>query len=192
MPIRMPRPYAVTLTASDGAAVRHHVDMPRLFVCAWPPAEVGEQLAMLTRPVTIGVRWVAREHWHVTLRFIGEAAVDHVVADLAAAPLPRVTARAGPAIDTFGGRQVVVPVGGVDALARAVRAATSTIGEHDPRPFRGHLTLARVRRNEPTPLLGVAFDASFVIDSVDLVVSDNRRDGPVYTPVASFACTLTA
>ena len=61
----------------------------RLFVAAWPPADVVEALRGLDRPVVTGMRWTTADQWHVTLRFLGD--VDDpapVVAALTAATEP--------------------------------------------------------------------------------------------------------
>lgn len=164
----------------------------RLFVCAWPSAAAVQELRALARPVVQGVRWVEPAQWHVTLRFLGEVVAADAVDALACAEFPRVTATLGPSIDTFDGRQMIVPVGGVDPLASAVRAATGELGRRDDRRFRGHLTLARVARGSAIPSPGWSIDASFDVESIDLVASETRPGRPVYATVASFACTLTA
>ena len=45
----------------------------RLFVAVWPPEEVVAELTALPRKDGRGVRFVAPENWHVTLRFLGQA-----------------------------------------------------------------------------------------------------------------------
>ncbi|MEZ5218643.1 MAG: 2'-5' RNA ligase family protein [Ilumatobacteraceae bacterium] len=52
--------------------------MARLFVAAYPPAEVVENLMALERHASPNVRWVPPEQWHVTLQFFG--AVDEGLA----------------------------------------------------------------------------------------------------------------
>src|SRR5690606_27454237 len=74
---------------------------------------------------------------------------------LGRARLPRAVARLGPAVDRLDARQVVVPVAGVDSLAATVRGATREIGGIDRRPFRGHLTVARTKRDARTAPVGV-------------------------------------
>ena len=46
--------------------------MARLFVAVWPPEEVGDVLAGLSRPDLPGVRWTAPERLLVTVRFLGD------------------------------------------------------------------------------------------------------------------------
>ncbi len=172
--------------------------MSRLFVCAWPPPHVRLLLAALPRPDIGGVRWVAERDWHVTLRFIGDARIEHAVdavtERLATAALPAATLVLGPAVGLLSDRHVVVPVAGADALAAAVRGATAGLGELDRHHFRGHLTLARLGRGVPPPtLLGASVGGEFEVDRVALVASE-LLPGPSssaarYTTLASFATT---
>ena len=66
--------------------------MARLFIAALPSEETIERLVDIAQPTEPGVRWVPRDNWHVTLRFIGEAEIDHVAAALEGAGLPRAVA----------------------------------------------------------------------------------------------------
>ncbi len=55
--------------------------MPRLFTALEIPAEAGRSLAML-RGGLPGARWIDPEHYHLTLRFIGDIddALAHEIA----------------------------------------------------------------------------------------------------------------
>lgn len=161
--------------------------MTRLFVAAWPDATTIERLRALDRPDEPGVRWVPEPNLHVTLRFLGD--VDPAAASrrLADARLPAATALLGPTLERLDRRQVVVPVDGVDALAAAVRSATAEIGDHDPRPFRGHLTVARTKPDAATVTIGAALTAGFEVRAVELVASELQPTGAVYTTLATFA-----
>jgi RNA 2',3'-cyclic 3'-phosphodiesterase len=164
----------------------------RLFVAVVPPDDVLDRLASLRRPARPGVRWTRREQWHVTLRFLGEvdeAAVPALVAALDAAPLaaapPAAAAVLGPRVAALGRRVVQIPVAGLDDLAAAVTAATATVGRPpEPRPFRGHVTLARVARGGLRDLVGEPVAATFPVVDVRLVHSrPGGRGGPVYADV---------
>lgn len=178
----------------------------RLFVAVVPPDDVLDRLASLRRPARPGVRWTRREQWHVTLRFLGEvdeAAVPALVAALDAAPLdaappaaaavpaaappaaPPAAAVLGPRVAALGRRVVQIPVAGLDDLAAAVTAATATVGRPpEPRPFRGHVTLARVARGGLRDLVGEPVAATFPVVDVRLVHSrPGGRGGPVYADV---------
>ncbi|HEX6422714.1 MAG TPA: 2'-5' RNA ligase family protein [Acidimicrobiales bacterium] len=154
----------------------------RVFVAVEPPDHVLDAVAALRRSERPGVRWTRRPQWHVTLRFLGE--VDDpgpVVEALDAAPLARCTAVVGPAVAPLGRSIVMVPVGGVEALAAAVVEATAHLGRPpDARPFNGHLTLARVRRGSVRDLVGEAIDLRFPVTDVRLVRSEPTPGGSRY------------
>ena len=60
------------------------------------------------------------------------------------------------------------------------------LGEVDEdRPFRGHLTVARVKRRRRPVVVGTAFSATFVADRIHLVSSRLGADGARYEVVAS-------
>jgi len=160
--------------------------MPRLFVAAWPPPAAIAMLHDLPRPDVDGLRWSRPDQWHVTLRFLGEADIHDVTERLVGAHLPSATATFGPAVDRLGERILMIPVGGLDELAAAVRRATTGLGEPPGRHFRGHLTIARTRRPVDMPLLGTAVSGAFAVHEVALVESDLHADGTRYTTIATF------
>lgn len=146
--------------------------MARLFVAVWPPPAVVAQLDALPRPDEPGVRWVAPTQWHLTLRFLGEADPDVADSALSNLRLPATEVTLGPAISRLGRSVVVVPAAGLDQLAAVVHEATATIGRPpDPRPFAGHLTLARLRHRAACGVAGAPFRASFRVTEVALVES---------------------
>jgi 2'-5' RNA ligase len=121
----------------------------RLFVAVRPPEDVLAALAGLARPEHPGLRWSTRDQWHVTLRFLGDVDdPDPVAAALVAAPLAPTEAVVGPEVVALNPRVLCVPVAGLDDLAAAVAAADLPGVRRPPedRPFRGHLTLARLGR----------------------------------------------
>jgi 2'-5' RNA ligase len=160
--------------------------VPRLFVAVEPPPEVLDRIAALPRPDEPGVRWTRPEHWHVTLRFLGEAPLDAAVDALARLDAPAAVAEVGPVVSRLGRNVVCLPVRGLDALAAAVAEATGRVGEPpDPRPFTGHLTLARLRHRGACGLAGTPFAATFPVTEVRLVRSELTADGPVHTVEAT-------
>ena len=165
----------------------------RLFVAVWPSDEVVAAVAALPRPTVPGVRWTTPEQWHVTLRFfgwVGEDEVDGIGEALAkvAGRRQAVTATVGPSVGRFGRTILQVPVAGLEALADDTVRSTVDIGEPpDPRPFAGHLTLARARRGgDVRPLTGVAIDCSWTVDELTLVRSITAREGAIYDLLARF------
>ena len=129
------------------------------------------------------------ENWHITLRFIGEAAIDDIASRLDGATLPRAVAQLGPVVVRLGGRQLVIPAEGVDALAEAVRTATAGIGHVDRHRFRGHLTIARLSPDTESAIAGRSIRGEFEITEIALVASDLGATGAVYRTVASFPTT---
>jgi 2'-5' RNA ligase len=180
----------------------------RLFVGVRPPEPVLDRVAELVESLrrasgAVGaagaaeaVRWTSREQWHVTLRFFGE--VDDpapVVEALEQAELMPAGASLGPAVRMLGRQVVCAPVSGLDALATAVVGASAHLGQPpDPRPFRGHVTLARVRRRGGgggrtgrsalrtalAGVIGAEIAASWPVEEVALVRSRLDSDRPRY------------
>ncbi|HYN93599.1 MAG TPA: RNA 2',3'-cyclic phosphodiesterase [Pilimelia sp.] len=140
----------------------------RLFVAAYPPADVCDHLAAAVDGLDVGgaarrgvnARLAPRANWHVTLAFLGEVpdarapdaaeTLAGAVSDwrAAAAGPPRVRLAGG---GKFGrGRFTVLWVGLAGDLA-ALRGLSDGVRRHlrrarlphDSRPFRAHLTLAR-------------------------------------------------
>lgn len=159
--------------------------LPRLFVAAMPDENASAVLRSLARPAEPGIKWVPEANWHVTLRYIGQVEASAVIDELESAVLPTTDALLGPAVERLGG-QVVVPVDGVDTLAAAVRRATAPVGDIDPRPFFGHLTIARTRRGATSSVLGSLVSARFAVTRVALIESELRPTGAIYTTVATF------
>ena len=151
----------------------------RCFVAAFLPAAVRDAFVAL-RPAVDGVRWVAPEKYHVTLRFLGEldagaAAFWREAAESLTGRFP-VECRAV-AVDGFPSarraRVVAVRVdsgGALEALADALPA-----GGDDARRFRAHVTLGRARRRplrlaDPRPV-----DIPFRLDGAGLYRSVEGR-----------------
>ena len=170
----------------------------RLFVAVWLPAPVLDALARLDRPENPAWRWTTEDQWHVTLAFLGEldpSSLPAVEASLAAA-LTEVDAPvraevSGPSAVLFPGI-LAFPVAGLDELAAVVRRAVDEPSVTAGRPFTGHLTLARARRNQhiPPQLAGAEITARWPVDQVTLVASTLDPDGARYAPVASFPVAL--
>lgn len=162
----------------------------RLFVGVWPPEAVRERVAEVVagfRTAHEGVRWEPPERWHVTLRFLGKVSEpDAVVEALERAALVPAEVELGPEVRVLGRQVLHIPVAGLDEMAGAVEEATAELGQPpDPRPFRGHLTLARLsgrRSQRHRPAMAAAREwrgtpvaATWRVDAVHLVRS---RPGP--------------
>jgi RNA 2',3'-cyclic 3'-phosphodiesterase len=127
--------------------------MPRLFTAIEIPESMRMRLSLLRAPIN-GAKWVQPENMHITLRFAGD--IDGRTADDLADLLADVSVPSFMAtiVDcgTYGGREPRVLWAGVeagpelDALYRANERAARAAGlEPDPRDFRPHVTLARMR-----------------------------------------------
>jgi 2'-5' RNA ligase len=159
--------------------------MARLFVAVWPPAEVLDRLEQIERPSLPDVRWTGRDQWHVTLRFLGEAEPDRAAAALAELHAEPAEAVLGPRPGRLGESALVLPVAGLDALAAAVTHVTRHVGDPpDPRPFLGHLTLARFRRRAACGL-AEPVSARWTVGEVGLVQSTVGPEGSRYTTVST-------
>jgi 2'-5' RNA ligase len=140
------------------------------------------------RPSADGLRWVSHEQWHVTLGYYGtvddevHARIAAVAAEVAASePPPQIVL--GPSTERLGrDGTLVVPAAGADELVARLDAALVGIVGPRKRPFVGHLTLARLRRNAslPTEVLGVACETSFTPTAVYLLDSETAPTGSVY------------
>lgn len=147
------------------------------------------ELMSLRRKDQRGVRFVDPASWHITLRFLGDADMDEVEAALDEADLTAATAVIGPAVDVLGERALVVPVSGLDELAADVLVATRMLGEPAPkRPFFGHLTIARVKRDVVMPpALGAMVDGGFAVEEIELVRSRLDPDGARYDTLSTWS-----
>jgi 2'-5' RNA ligase len=161
--------------------------MARLFIAVWPPEDVVAELTSLHRKDQRGVRFVRPESWHVTLRFLGEADPDEVTDALDRATLSPARARLGPAVDIISERALVIPVQGLESLARTVEEHTAQIGKPPGKRFVGHLTVARVKSHVPMPrALGSLVSAEFDVDEIALVQSRLDPGGARYETIETW------
>ena len=138
-----------------------------------------------------GVRFVPPRNWHVTLRFLGDVGVNEVVNALDSITIPSATATLAPGVDVLSGRALVLDVRGLDELAAAVTEGTAAIGDPPPtRPYRAHLTLARLKGPSILPpAMGASVGGSFDVDSVALVRSRLEREGARYETLEEWSTT---
>ncbi|HEY7401838.1 MAG TPA: RNA 2',3'-cyclic phosphodiesterase [Actinomycetota bacterium] len=146
-------------------------------------------------------RWVPRENWHVTMKFLGatrprligwvEESLRAVAGDQPAFPT-RVRG-----LGTFpSARRARVVWAGLDDdgqhLARIARAIDASLAREfapERRAFQPHLTVAR---SEPPLALPEEFGATpletppFAVDALALFRSHLRRPAPVYERLATF------
>ncbi len=170
----------------------------RLFVAV--PLPVGLHPLVLRAqealPRSGGLRVTKPEQWHVTLAFIGE--VDGAKAGVARRVVEALPADAGgeAAIERFlllpsASRARVVALelsdqqGVFGALYEAVVGGLEAGGvmQREKRPFRPHLTIARLREPGQVRPRYESERAVFAVQSVCLYESQLRREGAVYTVV---------
>jgi 2'-5' RNA ligase len=160
----------------------------RLFVAVWPPPSVVDVIGGLPRADVDGLRWTVPEQWHVTMRFFGEADVDDAIEACGHIDAKACDLALGPRVERLGRGVVVAPVNGLDAVAEAVVGATGNVGRApEPRPFRGHITLARTKGTSRCALVGEPVSAAWTATDITLVRSDLHPQGARYTTVATFA-----
>lgn len=161
--------------------------MARLFIAVWPPEEVAAELTSLHRKDQRGVRFVRPENWHITLRFLGDADPGAVIDAVGGTTFEAARAHLGPAVDVLAERALVVPVDGLDALARRVTERTGQIGEPPRKRFVGHLTLARMKTFVSMPrALGALVSAEFDVEEIALVQSRLDPQGARYETIEAW------
>jgi len=173
----------------------------RLFVAIDLPGEIKYTLSSLRCPVP-GVKWVAEEQLHLTLRFIGDADDDftkRIVTGLfgiSAAQFPLVLKGVG----CFPPRRdpKVLWVGvdksdsllGVQSEIEKVLVQTGVVPEG--RPFSPHITIARLREVSATRIASFlqknnTFSTpGFPVSEFTLYSSTLARDGAVHRKIALF------
>ena len=147
------------------------------------------------------IAWIPADRLHVTLRFIGEvepdglAAINAVLAppvsagpfDVAVGGVGAFPARGVPRVLWAGVADGAERLAGleVDVTERLARCGVPP----EERPFRPHLTLARVREAgglPRRPLLDGLTDRAFgrtLVDAITLFHSRSSPQGPLYVPL---------
>jgi 2'-5' RNA ligase len=138
--------------------------MPRLFTGIEIPAEQREELFRLRMPLPGGGRWIEPENYHLTLRFCGDIErpqAEELIDRLAGISMDAFEIRLS-SIGSFGGRDPhsiwagVEPSAELDALARANEKAARAVGlAPEPRAFKAHVTLARLKYASPVEVARV-------------------------------------
>jgi 2'-5' RNA ligase len=128
--------------------------MPRLFTGIEIPAEQREEIARLKVPLPGGGRWTDPADLHLTLRFVGDiekAQAEEFAERLESIDLDAFELRLS-GFGVFGGNEPRSIWAGVEdsapleALARANDRAARAAGlAPDSRPFKAHVTLARLK-----------------------------------------------
>lgn len=136
--------------------------MPRLFTGLEVPEDVAFDLDLMKGGI-IGSRWIDRDSFHITLRFIGD--IDDSLAREIAFALDAVEARPFAlrlkGVGVFGGNKPHTLYAGVEENAELRRLQSihericQVLGlEAEGRKFTPHVTLARLNNAEPAALHG--------------------------------------
>lgn len=174
----------------------------RAFIAIPLPTAVKETLAQLTSQLARqtppgAVRWVKPEAMHLTLRFLGDTAaaqLPHITASLneiaaQCAPFTLTTAELGcfpnakrPRVIWVG---VITEGDALTSLKRALDKRLAPLGwPPEPKPFRPHLTLGRVKDDRAQIILPwgrLQERESWPVMAVHLIQSDLLPSGPTYT-----------
>ncbi|MEO7910196.1 MAG: RNA 2',3'-cyclic phosphodiesterase [Roseiflexaceae bacterium] len=188
------------------------MDIYRLFIAAELPAQIKGALVAMQDRLRQGnppVKWVAPQAMHLTLRFLGDTAIEQLprlsaalksaLADRAAIRL-RLNA-AGVFPNERRPSVVWAGVGGaIAALAGAQADIEATVAGLDFVPeakaFRAHLTLGRMHR-EARPeqhqqlsavvrMLPAPEPLEWTVERIVLFRSELRNDGPIYTEIVDY------
>lgn len=188
---------------SRGAAVR------AFFAVPFPEpvrAALRELTAVLrTRPRGDAVRWVRPENVHLTLRFLGNVPTQEVpsleeAARAALADAPAFAVKLGPPHPFPSPRRPRVvaldalPEEPLALLAERLEAAVTGLGlAPEPRRFRAHVTLGRLRGRRLPALDGPLPEAGELpVAEVVLYRSDPQPDGARYARLATLPLGLRA
>jgi len=182
----------------------------RAFLALDPPPEVLRKIAdiqgMLRMNIQGALKWVRPEGIHLTLKFFGAiaakavSAVSEVVAGQAAGARPFNLEAKGLGVfpDTRRPRVLWLGIGGeverLSALQQAIDQGLEACGyPREQRPFRAHLTLARIKSPQGLGGLDGVLTAKgsesagkFTATGLTLFKSDLTPKGAIYTVLNHF------
>jgi 2'-5' RNA ligase len=182
----------------------------RAFLALDPPPEILRRIAdiqaALKRDIRGALSWVRPEGIHLTLKFFGDIARDDVraISEVVAAqavcarPLNLEAKGLGVFPDAGRPRVLWLRIGGeverLIALQRAVDGGLETCGfAREQRPFKAHLTLARVKSQQGLCGFGGALAArgsqsagAFTAAGLTLFRSELTPKGAIYTTLGHF------
>ena len=171
----------------------------RVFFAMIPSEETVERLAHDLAEVAwrkdSRLRWVAKSNWHVTLRFVGDIA-EPLVADLqqvltSAASQHTRFEMAFTAVEAFPSarRPLVIAATGTapaagDALVGSLEESCQALSlAAEKRPWRPHMTVARVRGRRRFELPTTPTQVKFMVSRICLMESVATERGRAYVPL---------
>ena len=165
----------------------------RLFIGFTPPEAATHHLAEYLATMRASqawsslsqVRWVPPEHWHVTVAFLGDvddgrvrqitAALGTVASDHARLPSMHLAELGRFPTALWVGVHPTERFSPADRLARAVQRTMRGVGvQVERRPWRAHLTIARLRglqSSSALPALAPYSGPGWSVDAIQLVES---------------------
>ena len=180
----------------------------RLFIALNLPKKDRERIYCAARPLReadFPVRWLSVDHYHVTLKFLGEvrrarmAEVEEVMTRVASETRAFETTLGGfGAFPTIRRPRVIWLGMGANPELRCLKQdlewALGDMGfEAETRAFHPHVTLGRASdrngagafRGLDGKMAGLAFKGSVKVHTLDLMRSDTSRTGATYTLLSS-------
>ena len=182
----------------------------RLFLAINLPVETRREIAAATAPLREAapeLAWIRDPQLHLTVKFLGEQSeerldeIRNAIAGVAARHREIPLALGGIGAFPNFRRARVVWMGvaqepRLELLHHDVEVACGKLGvETEGRPFRPHLTLARVKAVQPEERMRVlaraakqtSYDTDLTVRSLDLMQSELTTMGPNYTMLLSAA-----
>ncbi len=175
--------------------------MPRLFTGIEIPDEQREELRRLRQPLPGNSKWLEPENLHLTLRFAGDITNEQAaeLADrLAAISVDAFEVRLA-GLGVFGGNEPRSLWAGIEAgpeletLARANERAARAAGlAPEPRAFKPHVTVARLKYASPGEIarilgrIGAFRSRPFLVGRFVLFSSRPKIGGGPYVVEAAF------
>lgn len=182
----------------------------RLFLAINLPAATRRAIAEATAPLrdcAPELTWVREPLLHLTLKFLGDQPAERL--DEIKGAVAAVAGRHRELLMALGGvgafpnfrRAHVVWMGvaqepRLELLHHDIEVTCSQLGiETEARPFRPHLTLARVKAGQPEELMRVLaraakkteYQTDVIVRSIDVMQSELTAGGPEYTTLVSAA-----
>ncbi len=176
----------------------------RVFLAINIPDEVKQKLGPIIEELKksnpdYGIKWVAAENLHLTLHFFGDlnekqiAAVEEGIWKITerTESFEMKTGNFGCFPNEQSPHVFFASVGNSDAIHTFIgelEVLLQNLGfEVDPRPWRGHLTLGRIKNWSNCKITGAQIpELSFAIKSIELMESELTPDGSVYSIIKSF------
>ena len=174
--------------------------MLRLFTGLEIPHDIKFELDMMKGGIA-GARWIERENYHLTLRFVGDVE-EGVARDLAegldAIAMPGFTVRLK-GLDAFGGAKPHAIYANAEPSPelKRLQAAHERVCRHvglagETRKFTPHVSLARLRRSDPGDVQRYIADHNlyesrpFEVDRFVLFTARPSRGGGPYSIAAEY------